>query len=108
MPTLEPVLQNGYDATEQPPKGRTSTGGDRQRQQDGSELPTPLVIANVAICQLPHRADGKMCGERLSILHARGYTDHDPVLDHLCGAAHRLELITAIGYALRTARLREY
>jgi hypothetical protein len=106
MPTLEPVLQNGYDATEQPPKGRTSTGGDRRNREEIRELPPPLVTGDFAICQLVHRADGKLCGERLSIVHARGYTDHDPVLDHLCGDAHRVELITAIGYALRTARLR--
>ncbi len=107
MATQEPLLQYGYDnTTGQPPQRRTASP-DYSRREEDRDLPAPQVIGDMATCLLAHRADGKVCGDRLSVIDARGVTDYAPVLDHLRSDAHRLELMSAIGYALRTARLHE-
>lgn len=108
MATQEPLLEHGYDTTTgQPPQHRTASP-DYSQREEGQDLPAPQVIGDTATCLLPHRADGKVCGEALPVIDARGFTDWQAVLDHLRSDAHRLELMSAIGYALRTARLHEW
>ena len=103
---LEPLT--GDSESGQPPKSgpATAPASVREKQQPG--FPAPVVSGDFAYCTLAHRADGKPCGERIRLAHpVLGYTDWQPLLDHVRSDAHRMELMTALHYSMAAGWLHQ-